>query len=132
MKRALRGMCGVVVKRRFEIGSAVAALVVLASTASYALDEQQMPVAPSSAPQQAAPADAPQSGVQDTAPIAKSGETGTDIVIPGIGKLGVLPKMDFGLELLYGVAEEKQPEAQGPLENQPEDLTIRGSVKHKF
>ena len=127
----MRGMCGVVVKRLIEIVSAVAALVVLASTASFALDEQQMPVAPSAAPQ-AAPTEAPKAGVQDVAPAAKSAETGTDIVIPGIGKLGVLPKMDFGLELLYGVAEDKQPEAQSPVENQPEDLTIRGSVKHKF
>ena len=132
MKRAVRGMCGVVVKRLLEILSAGAALVVLASTASFALDEQQMPVAPSAAPQQSAPAGSPQSGVQDTTSAAKSVESGTDIVIPGIGKLGVLPKMDFGLELLYGVAEDKQPEAQSPVENQPEDLTIRGSVKHKF
>ena len=44
-------------------------------------------------------------------------ETGTEIRIPGLGKLGVLPKMDFGLELLYGAADQKQPE--GPPEAAP-------------
>jgi hypothetical protein len=31
---------------------------------------------------------------------AKSG--GTELNIPGVGKIGNLPKLDFGLELLYG------------------------------
>lgn len=57
-------------------------------------------------------------------------EAGPEVRIPGIGKLGVLPKMDFGLELLYGAAEGK-PAADAPRDNS-EDLTIRGSVKHRF
>ena len=60
------------------------------------------------------------------------GETGTEIRIPGLGKLGVLPKMDFGLELLYGAAEG-QPAAQPETAPSPEDdLMIRGTVKHRF
>jgi hypothetical protein len=56
---------------------------------------------------------------------------GTEVRIPGLGKLGVLPKMDFGLELLYGASEQnKQPEP-GP-EAPADDLTIRGTVKHNF
>src|SRR5688572_1152281 len=35
-------------------------------------------------------------------------DRGTEVSIPGLGKLGVLPKMNFGLELLYGANE--QPE----------------------
>ena len=47
--------------------------------------------------------------------------------IPGLGKLGVLPKMDFGLELLYGANEGvKQPD---PVEQPSDDLTIRGTMK---
>ena len=72
---------------------------------------------------------APQAGVQDAAPAAKP-ETGTEIRIPGLGKLGTLPKMDFGLELLYGAAEGKAN--QDPVADDNQDLTIRGSVKHKF
>lgn len=56
--------------------------------------------------------------------------SGREVRIPGIGKLGVLPKMDFGLELLYGANEPKAP-LDGPRDNS-EDLTIRGSVKHRF
>ena len=62
-----------------------------------------------------------------------AGETGTEIRIPGLGKLGVLPKMDFGLELLYGAAEQK-PSA-GAVEQTPnpdDDMMIRGTVKHRF
>lgn len=77
-------------------------------------------------------ADAPAAGVQDTTQAPKS-DAGTEIRIPGLGKLGTLPKMDFGLELLYGAAEGKaaqEPENQGIDSDQ--DLMIRGSVKHRF
>ena len=58
---------------------------------------------------------------------------GIEIRIPGLGKLGVLPKLDFGLELLYGVTD---PKSQGPQDKlrqgQEEDAKIRGSLKHRF
>ena len=39
-------------------------------------------------------------------PDAAAGKgTGTEVRIPGVGTLGVLPKLDFGLELLYGANE---------------------------
>ena len=38
---------------------------------------------------------------------------GSEIRIPGLGKIGVLPKLDFGLELLYG--------ANGDPRSRPED-----------
>lgn len=64
---------------------------------------------------------------------APGGEAGTEIRIPGLGKLGVLPKMDFGLELLYGAAEQKQPEGTPEAVPDPnDDLMIRGTVKHRF
>jgi hypothetical protein len=41
--------------------------------------------------------------------------------------------MDFGLELLYGAADQKQPEVPEGTPTSPEDdLTIRGTVKHRF
>lgn len=80
---------------------------------------------PSAAPQVEAPAAAAvaPSSAQDI------GSAGREVRIPGIGRLGVLPKMDFGLELLYGASDAKPAEA--PRDNS-EDLTIRGSVKHRF
>lgn len=98
------------------------ALVLCAANYATALEEQKMPSAAPSA-------EAPAAGVQNAAPAAKA-DTGTEIRIPGLGKLGTLPKMDFGLELLYGAAEGKAPQAPEIEENS--DLTIRGSVKHKF
>lgn len=76
----------------------------------------------------AAPAQLDQKPAAQAAPGAA--EAGPEVRIPGIGKLGVLPKMDFGLELLYGAADGK-PAADAPRDNS-EDLTIRGSVKHRF
>ena len=51
-----------------------------------------------------------------------------EIIIPGIGTLGELPKIDFGLELLYSSADantDETPEVPG-------DMKIRGSLKHRF
>lgn len=55
---------------------------------------------------------------------------GTEIKIPGLGTVGALPKLDFGLELLYGVTEPKGTPAPDRSENG--DLQIRGTVKYKF
>ena len=56
---------------------------------------------------------------------------GTEIRIPGYGKLGVLPKLDFGLELLYG-ADQKAGSVPSAGPSTPEDLAIHGTVKHRF
>jgi hypothetical protein len=112
------------------------ALAVLASPGAYAFQEQKAGAAPAaegpSTPSAQAPGEQPLDLSKETA--AKP-ETGTEIRIPGLGKLGVLPKMDFGLELLYGAAEQKQPDGTpeaGPNPNPEDDLMIRGTVKHRF
>lgn len=51
--------------------------------------------------------------------------------IPGFGRLGLLPKMNFGLELLYGQGEEREAVTK-PQEAPLDEFTIRGSVKHNF
>ena len=57
-------------------------------------------------------------------------ETGMKLRIPGFGVIGTLPKMDFGLELLYGTDRDKTVEEESNLSG--ESLTIHGSVKHRF
>ncbi len=57
-------------------------------------------------------------------------ENGGGIVlkIPGIGRLGTLPKLNFGLELLYGVNEETQQEKK----EYDDGFTVKGSVRKNF
>jgi hypothetical protein len=56
--------------------------------------------------------------------------SGTEVRIPGIGSVGVLPKLDFGLELLYGATEQRGlPEDKS---EPPADVQIRGTIKHRF
>lgn len=104
----------------------MAALVSIAGSAGFALEEQKGAVAP-----QSPAADGAGAAVQSAAPAGKP-DAGTEIRIPGLGKLGTLPKMDFGLELLYGATETEKPQEPAKIEEDPSDLTIRGSVKHRF
>ena len=55
--------------------------------------------------------------------------SGTEVRIPGIGTVGVLPKLDFGLELLYGANEQQKG---CPEQAEPGDVQIRGTIKHRF
>ncbi len=63
---------------------------------------------------------------------APAGKSGTEVRIPGLGTLGVLPKLDFGLELLYGVNEDKRIEPDKGPNDPDEGVQIRGTLKHRF
>jgi hypothetical protein len=112
---------------RLRLATAAAALV-LAGSGALAFQEQSVGGA-------AAPGAAPKAAVNDQAPTAApaAAPTGTEIRIPGLGKLGVIPKMDFGLELLYGAAdqgasrkiEEKSTGDEG-------QVMIRGTIRRNF
>ena len=56
---------------------------------------------------------------------------GTEVRIPGIGTLGVLPKLDFGLELLYG-ANATEPRGVPDNRVDPSDIQLRATIKHRF
>lgn len=107
--------------------------VTLASASALAFQEQGgAPVAPPTPPEaQGQPAAPAEKNLDFSAPKVDE-NAGTEVRIPGLGKLGVLPKMDFGLELLYGASEGTK--VQEPADQTPpsEDLTIRGTVKHNF
>ncbi|WP_343062331.1 hypothetical protein [Hyphomicrobium methylovorum] len=112
-------------KRFCLVMGALALLAAAAATAATALEEQRGP-APVIGP------DGTKAQVQDQSAPAKS--EGTEIRIPGLGKLGTLPKMDFGLELLYGAADGGRPanENESPATDDQRDLMIHGTVKHRF
>jgi hypothetical protein len=63
-------------------------------------------------------------------PDGKSKSSGPEIRVPGLGTIGALPKLDFGLELLYGASEAKGAREEKLAD--PSDLQIRGTVKYKF
>ena len=110
----------------------VSAILMAVSTAAFAFQEQQGAAGAAATPAPAAAASKP---VVDfsTGDGAKSETVGTEVRIPGLGKLGVLPKMDFGLELLYGAAAEPKAEAVSLGQSSvDDDLRIRGTVKHRF
>ena len=54
--------------------------------------------------------------------------SGTEVRIPGLGSVGVIPKFDFGLELLYGADQKGLPQDK----TNPDDVQIRGTIKHRF
>jgi hypothetical protein len=69
-------------------------------------------------------------GLNLSGPQLKLGETpGTEVRIPGLGTVGVLPKLDFGLELLYGANEQRGLPQE---KSSPDDVQIRGTIKHRF
>ncbi len=109
------------------------ALLAVASSASWAFQEQQSG-APSSAANSVAPQQVgPASELAGSQPVgAPSKSSGTEIRIPGLGSLGVLPKMDFGLELLYGAAEQKSSDDSRNVGNGADDLAIQGTIRRKF
>jgi hypothetical protein len=121
---------GVIEMRMGLIAGLVLALA--ATSGAHAFQEQKAGSAPPAEAQPQAPAQAaPEKGLDLSEDSQAKEEAGKEIRIPGLGKLGVLPKMDFGLELLYGAADQKQqaPEAAPSPED---DLMIRGTVKHRF
>ena len=72
----------------------------------------------------------PGKGLEITGSELNLGKTsGTEVRIPGIGAVGILPKLDFGLELLYG-ANEPKGVPQDPAAT--DDVQIRGTIKHRF
>ena len=59
---------------------------------------------------------------------ASANDERTSIRIPGLGVVGTVPKLNFGLELLYKDEEETGIVGQ----SEPDDLSIKGTLKHKF
>ncbi len=101
------------------------ALLGVASQAALAFQETNSGAA------QTAPAASP--SAQLGAPAAASKSSGTEIKVPGLGTIGALPKLDFGLELLYGASGQQQQQQLGPLDDKLDNgAQIRGTLKYRF
>jgi hypothetical protein len=67
--------------------------------------------------------------------VASGKSKGTDVTIPGFGTIATLPKLDFGLELLYGPKggpETYQYQLEQRDQRAPDDMQIKGTLSHKF
>lgn len=104
-------------------------ILIVAAPSAFAFQESQSG-APASAPAGKAE---PQTNFE-TDSATKPSVSGTAVKIPGLGTLGVLPKMDFGLELLYGAAGDKgvAPTEPAAIGSDDDELRLRGTVRHKF
>jgi hypothetical protein len=89
-----------------------------------------VPADAQAAPSMDAQAPTGKPGFSLSVPDAKGKAGGPEIRVPGLGTIGALPKLDFGLELLYGTSEPKGVRDDKSAE--PADLQIRGTVKYKF
>lgn len=122
--------CGIVLSLAHQITAAVAFSPETTAPPSSA-NKQTAPVTPFGQ-QPALPNQPPQTQLND--PLADVGkDKGTELKIPGIGSVGTLPKLDFGLELLYG--PKNTPEGSNLQLDQrtPEgDVQIKGTFTHKF
>lgn len=118
--------------------SVIGLLLAFAGTPALAFEETKQRVAP---PQEGA---APGAKSQAKRPLnlegtgtsidpSPSASSGPDIRIPGLGKLGVWPKLDFGLDVLYGGREGSKIETPDPGRSEPSDgVQIRGHIKHRW
>jgi hypothetical protein len=123
--------CGIALSLSLQAGSSLA---FSPEPAAPNANKQAAP-APFAQQQPALPGQQPQVQLND--PLATRGENkGTEVKIPGVGVVGTLPKLDFGLELLYG---PKNPTEGLQLDQrsfdqrgQESDMQIKGTLTHKF
>jgi hypothetical protein len=114
-------------------GGLVAALAAGASGDARAFTETTIPPAQSqgNAPAPQMQLQKPEAG--EGLSLVKPGDAkpgGTELSIPGIGSVGTIPKLDFGLDLLYGSGNDASQDRA--LEGENKDVTIKGTIRHRF
>jgi len=88
----------------------------------------------------APPPEATQGTSQANPPALQVGTPGTAAAQPDAGSGGlkmfgytIMPKLNFGLELLYGQEQQQMDLQQGSiLEDENQDVTVLGKVKRRF
>jgi hypothetical protein len=108
------------------IASSVVAAIFATSTPALAFQEileARQPEVSYGAAEPAAPSAALQSPGDGTSQATENKST-------GLLNFGILPKLDIGLELLYG--DEQQGRSQDPIADETGDVTVLGKVKRRF
>jgi hypothetical protein len=99
------------------------AVLGIASQAAFAFQETN------SGGQSAAATQAPAAKALDLGIPGASRAAGPEIKLPGLGTIGALPKLDFGLELLYGASTPQNGSRDDKSET---GAQIRGTLKYRF
>ena len=70
----------------------------------------------------------------DGGELKSSDQDGMNIWIPGLGVVGKMPRLDFGLEMLYGAPQTPidAPRTAQELDEFGSDFAIKGTIKRKF
>lgn len=126
-----RSIRGVVMTRPMRLIALLAAVGAFAQPLlAFQEGGPQQPATEAPAAEAPKSAPVPGKGLNLKMPEVSIGQgTGTEVRIPGFGKVGVLPKLDFGLELLYGATDTRgRPDDK----SEPSDVQIRGTIKHRF
>ena len=123
--------------KRSVLIAGVIALWAVGSGTAYAFEQKKMPestAAPAPmtvAPQPAAPVDRTLS-LDKLANESKPENKGRSLKLPGIGSLSI-PKLNFGLDLMYGNSESGESDLGFSSElDGEEDVRIMGKVKRRF
>ncbi len=117
-------------RTRFAILSGAAAIWAMGSMAAQAFE--QTSVVPAPAAPISAPAAQPDLSFDTKTTQAEPKKKGRGLKLPVVGKIS-LPKLNFGLDLMYGSSEPADTglgfSADTPTED---DLTILGKFKRRF
>ena len=116
--------------KRIVIIAGVVAVWAMGSVAAHAF-EQQVPLAPAPAAPISVPAD-PVVSLDEKVKESEPQKKGRGFKLPGIGKLSI-PKLNFGLDLMYGTPETSETDLGFSSDPTGEDdVTIMGKVKRRF
>lgn len=124
--------------REAALACGIAFSLALQITGAMAFSQETIAPAPSNAQTPSAqfgqptlPGQIPQTQPDDPLALGVQ-QKGTEVKIPGIGSVGTLPKLDFGLELLYGPKTGAADAPQLDQHGQDGDVQIKGTLTHKF
>lgn len=118
--------------RRVMISGVIAAWILIPASAKAF--EQQAPAMPApDAPTVKVPdAAAPAASLDEQQRVSSAQEKRPSLKVPGIGRLSV-PKLNFGLDLMYGSKESTNTDLNFTPDPLIEDsVTIMGKVKRRF
>jgi hypothetical protein len=109
----------------------IAALLLVSASRAVAFEETVLPGVKNDVPGVTLEQDPSTAGLE----LSGTSDAGMEVQLPGFGTIGILPKLDFGLELLYGATARSDGDLPMELnapEPQPNDLTVRGAIKNTF